>query len=127
MISQAAANLLDNAIKYSPKGGKVVITAAQTADGVSLTISDSGPGIPADKRTAILDRFVRLDSAAGKQGFGLGLSFVAAVAEWHGARLELSDNKPGLRATLRFPAGFNLRSQPVRQVPNEKRVPAEKD
>ena len=127
LISQAAANLLDNAIKYSPKGGKVVIAAAQTADGVSLTITDSGPGIPADKRTAILDRFVRLDSAAGKQGFGLGLSFVAAVAEWHGARLELSDNKPGLRATLRFPAGLNLRAQPVRQVPDEKRVPAEKD
>ncbi len=104
LISQAVANLLDNAIKYSPKGGKVVIEAAQSAGRVSLTIADDGPGIPVDKRTAILDRFARLDSAAGKQGFGLGLSFVAAVAEWHGARLELSDNKPGLRATLEFPA-----------------------
>ena len=103
LISQAAANLLDNAIKYSSKGGTVVIEADQTPDGVSLNISDGGPGIPANKRTAMLDRFVRLDSTAGKQGFGLGLSFVAAVAEWHGARLELSDNQPGLRATLRFP------------------------
>ncbi len=103
LISQAAANLLDNAIKYSPQGGKVAIAASQTSDGASLTIADSGPGIPADKRTAILDRFVRLNSAAQKQGFGLGLSLVAAVAEWHDARLDLSDNKPGLRATLRFP------------------------
>lgn len=102
LISQAAANLLDNAIKYSPRGGTVAIAAVQTTEGARLTISDEGPGIPADKRIAILDRFVRLDSAAGKQGFGLGLSFAAAVAEWHGARLELSDNQPGLRATLRF-------------------------
>ena len=113
LISQAAANLLDNATKYSSKGGTVVIEADQAPDGVSLNISDGGPGIPANRRTAMLDRFVRLDSTAGKQGFGLGLSFVAAVAEWHGARLELSDNKPGLRATLRFPGGPGLHEQPV--------------
>lgn len=123
LLSQAVANLLDNAIKYSPKGGKVVIAAAQTAYGTSLTIADGGPGIPDDKRTAILDRFVRLNSAGGKQGFGLGLSFVAAVSEWHGARLELSDNKPGLRATLSFPAGFSLPAQPLRQGPD---IPAGK-
>ena len=92
---------------------------------MSLTISDSGPGIPEDKRTAILDRFVRLESAAGKQGFGLGLNFAAAVAEWHGARLELSDNKPGLRATLRFPAALSARSQPIRQHSEENHVPAD--
>jgi signal transduction histidine kinase len=104
LISQAAANLLDNAIKYSPKGGRVVISAASIPGGACLTVADNGPGIPKDKRTAILDRFVRLDSAAGKQGFGLGLSFAAAVAEWHGAHLELADNLPGLRVSLRFPA-----------------------
>jgi signal transduction histidine kinase len=113
LISQAAANLLDNAIKYSSKGTTVVIEADQTPDGVSLNISDSGPGIPANKRAAMLDRFVRLESTAGKQGFGLGLSFVAAVAEWHGTRLELSNNEPGLRATLRFPCGPGLHEHPV--------------
>ena len=113
LISQAAANLLDNAIKYSSKGGTVVIEADQTPDGVSLNISDEGPGIPADKRIAMLERFVRLDSTAGKQGFGLGLSFAAAVAEWHGARLELSDNQPGLRATLRFRGSSDLRERHV--------------
>jgi signal transduction histidine kinase len=104
LISQAIANLLDNAIKYSPRGSTVLIATEQSADGLSVTVADRGPGIPPGKRTAILDRFVRLEEAAGKEGFGLGLSFVAAVAEWHGARLELADNEPGLRATLYFPA-----------------------
>ncbi len=103
LISQAAANLLDNAIKYSPKGGRVSISAARSPAGASLTVSDNGPGIPENKRAAMLDRFVRLDQTSGKQGYGLGLSFAAAVAEWHGARLELEDNVPGLRVTLHFP------------------------
>jgi signal transduction histidine kinase len=103
LISQAAANLLDNAIKYSPAGSKAMITVAHDANGASLIVADNGPGIPAAKRTAILDRFVRLEAAAGIEGFGLGLSFVSAVAEWHEARLELTDNKPGLRAALIFP------------------------
>lgn len=104
LISQAAANLLDNAIKYSPSGGKVIITATQEASTVTLTIADRGPGIPADKRATILDRFVRLGTSHDKHGFGLGLSFAAAVAEWHGARLELSDNAPGLCVALVFEA-----------------------
>ena len=69
LISQAAANLLDNAIKYSSKGGTVVIEADQTPDGVSLNISDSGPGIPANERTAMLDRFVRLEFDRRQTGF----------------------------------------------------------
>lgn len=114
LISQAAANLLDNAVKYSPKGGRVVISAGGGPGGATLTVEDNGPGIPEDKRTAILDRFVRLDSTASKQGFGLGLSFAAAVAEWHAARLELQDNMPGLRATLHFPASQSpLKSRPA--------------
>jgi signal transduction histidine kinase len=102
LISQAAANLLDNAIKYSPNGGRVIVSATQDNDVVILTVSDNGAGIPVDKRAMILDRFVRLDSSHDKHGFGLGLSFVAAVAEWHDARLVLSDNTPGLRVALVF-------------------------
>ena len=110
LISQAAANLLDNAIKYSPPGGKVIFAAARTAQGASLTVADNGPGIPEDKRSAITQRFVRLESAATKEGFGLGLSFVAAVADWHGARLELTGNGPGLRAALVFPTAAEGRA-----------------
>jgi signal transduction histidine kinase len=104
LISQAAGNLIDNAIKYCPPQGKVVIAVAQTPEGVALTIADNGPGIPEGKQAAILERFVRLESTAGKPGFGLGLGFVLAVAEWHEAQLTLSSNSPGLRATLFFPA-----------------------
>jgi signal transduction histidine kinase len=114
LISQAAANLLDNAIKYSPAGSKVVITVARDANGASLIVADNGPGIPAAKRPAILDRFVRLEAASGKEGFGLGLSFVLAVAEWHGARLELTDNKPGLSAGLFFPAAMVQADAPAK-------------
>jgi signal transduction histidine kinase len=115
LISQAVGNLLDNAIKYSPRGSTVLIAAEPGAGGPSVTVADNGPGIPPGKRAAILDRFVRLEEAAGKEGFGLGLSFVAAVAEWHGARLELAENGPGLRATLYFPAaGKGEMPQPTR-------------
>jgi signal transduction histidine kinase len=102
LISQAAANLLDNAIKYSTAGGRVSIEVTKNAGRVSFTIADEGPGIPENKRTEILERFVRLEGAASKPGFGLGLSFVMAVAEWHKAQLTLSSNNPGLRATLTF-------------------------
>jgi signal transduction histidine kinase len=115
LISQAIANLLDNAIKYSPPDSTILIAAHQGSAGVSVTVADQGPGIPPGKQSAILERFVRLEGAAGKEGFGLGLSFVAAVAEWHGARLELADNGPGLRATLYFPAtGKEGTPQPAR-------------
>jgi signal transduction histidine kinase len=103
LISQAAANLLDNAIKYSPKGGKVVIEVARSGQGISLSVNDSGSGIPVEKRTVILERFVRLQAASDREGYGLGLNFASAVAGWHGARLELASNNPGLRATLYFP------------------------
>jgi len=102
LISQAASNLLDNAIKYSPSAGRVVISVSKGPQGASLTVADHGPGIPPDKRAVILERFVRLEGTSEKPGFGLGLSFALAVAEWHRAQLTLSDNKPGLRATLTF-------------------------
>ena len=112
LISRAVANLLDNAIKYSPRDSSVLIAVSQSADSASVTVADSGFGIPPEKRTVILDRFVRLEEAVGKEGFGLDLSFVAAVAESHGARLELADNAPGLRATLYFPA-FTITNAPA--------------
>jgi len=115
LIAQAGANLVDNAIKYSPAGSKAVITVAQDANGASLTVTDNGPGIPAAKRTAILDRFVRLEADTNKDGFGLGLSFVSVVAEWHGAQLELTDNMPGLRAALLFPVEIVQEDAPATQ------------
>ena len=103
LIAQAMANLVDNAIKYTPEGGQVRIGVA-VHDGVELSVADSGPGIPPEDRIRVVERFVRLEASRNSPGTGLGLSLVAAVAHFHGAELVLDDNKPtGLKAVLRFP------------------------
>ncbi len=103
LLFQALANLVDNAIKYTPGGGRVAVTVA-LAEGncVVLTVSDSGPGIPEEARDSVLERFVRLDSTRSTPGNGLGLSLVQAVVRLHGARLTLGDNAPGLIIQLTF-------------------------
>jgi signal transduction histidine kinase len=102
LLAQAIANLLDNALKFTPAGGHIQVKL-QTAAGVSeVIVEDDGPGIPADKRELVLGRRVRLDEARNLPGSGLGLSLVAAVAKLHGARLILDDAHPGLRVALRF-------------------------
>jgi signal transduction histidine kinase len=104
LIAQALANLVDNAIKYTPAGGKVRIRAVITPDGVDLSVADSGPGIPEADRSRVTERFVRLEASRNSPGTGLGLSLVAAVAHFHNAELVLEDNTPtGLKAVLRFP------------------------
>jgi signal transduction histidine kinase len=103
LISQALANLVDNAIKYSPAGSEVAIALEHGADGARLIVADNGPGIPADDRNRVVERFVRLESSRNSPGTGLGLSLVSAVARLHEAELVLLDNEPGLRAELRFP------------------------
>ena len=104
LIAQALANLVDNAIKYTPAGGKVRIRAAVNEKGVELSLADSGPGIPLADRPRVTERFVRLEVSRSSPGTGLGLSLVAAVAHFHNAELVLEDNMPtGLMAVLRFP------------------------
>jgi signal transduction histidine kinase len=104
LIAQALANLVDNAIKYTPAGGKVRIRAAITNEGADLSVADSGPGIPLADRQRVTERFVRLEASRNSPGTGLGLSLVAAVAHFHDAELVLEDNAPtGLKAVLRFP------------------------
>ena len=103
LISQALANLVDNAIKYTPPGGRVTIRPAVSFQGVDLRVADTGPGIPPQERPRVVERFVRLEASRNSPGTGLGLSLVAAVAHFHNAQLLLEDNAPGLKATLRFP------------------------
>jgi len=103
LLSQAVADLLDNAVKYTPAGGAVTLTVVGDDDRVGLTVADTGPGVPAADRSRVLERFVRLDASRGGPGAGLGLSLVAAVARLHGATLVLDDNRPGLCVALSFP------------------------
>ena len=99
-MAQAVANLLDNAIKYTPARGRVRVAVERAPGGFAITVADTGPGIPAAERDRVLERFVRLDATRSTPGNGLGLSLVAAVAKLHGASLTLEDNRPGLAVRL---------------------------
>jgi hypothetical protein len=100
MLQQALANLVDNAIKFSPDAGTVRVVAEELPDVVRLTVSDQGPGIPECDRARAPDRFFRGETARNTPGSGLGLALVQAVATLHNGSLELQDNGPGLRAVI---------------------------
>ena len=103
LLAQSIANLLDNAVKYTPEGGKIEVGVAAYDDTVALTIADNGPGIGAADRQRVLERFVRLEELRSSTGSGLGLSLVNAVARLHDAELSLDDNRPGLRVRTHLP------------------------
>ncbi len=106
LLGQAMANLLDNALKYGAAGGapSAITVAAHRNDGeIRIVVADRGPGIPEAERGHVLERFVRLETARSRPGFGLGLSLAAAVARLHGGTLQLEDNEPGLRVVLALP------------------------
>ena len=102
LLAQALANLLDNAIKFTPDGGHIRVVLRGSASEPEVIVEDDGPGIPADKREIVLGRRVRLDEARKFPGSGLGLSLVAAVTKLHGAHLVLDDAGPGLKVSLKF-------------------------
>ena len=102
LLAQALANLLDNALKFTPHGGHVRVQLQGSPSEPEVVVQDDGPGIPADKREIVLGRRVRLDEARNVPGSGLGLSLVAAVTKLHGARLVLDDAGPGLKVSLKF-------------------------
>ena len=104
LLAQAVGNLLDNAIKYTPAGGRIILSLTAKGPQTVITVADNGPGIPPELRDKALQRFVRLDSSRSTPGNGLGLSLVKAVAERHAASLVLGDNHPGLRVSLCFTA-----------------------
>ncbi len=102
LLFQALTNLIDNAIKYTPQGGRVALEIEPDDAGITLTVADSGPGIPADAYDKVTERFFRLEQSRTTPGSGLGLSLVAAVARLHRARLRFADGRPGLRVSLVF-------------------------
>lgn len=100
LVAQAVGNLLDNAIKFTPEGGRISVTLRPVAGGGDIIVEDNGPGIPEDQRAAAVQRFQRLARDSTASGSGLGLSIVAATAHLHAGRLRLEDATPGLRAVL---------------------------
>lgn len=108
LLFQMFTNLVDNAIKYTPPGGTVQIRLiSEMADSEfshSVTIDDSGPGIPAVERKNVFRRFYRVESSRSEQrGHGLGLSLVQAIAKYHRGDVVLSSSNPGLRVRVRLP------------------------
>jgi signal transduction histidine kinase len=133
LISQALANLVENAIKYgkpvaaaqplsadavSGAGKEILIEARREGDQVLLSVIDHGPGIPAADRKHAVERFVRLEASRTQPGSGLGLSLAAAVATLHGGELRLGDAHPGLAATLAIPALAGVSDRLAAQTPD---------
>lgn len=131
-------NLVDNAVRHSPRGGKVNVRLEQTASaqaglhrlpappaatGVRLTVEDGGPGIPIAERERVFDRFFRRADAA-EGGSGLGLAIVKTIADRHQARVELEDAEPhGLRVIVTFPATPDARAQSTDDIARRGQAP----
>jgi hypothetical protein len=108
LLLQAVANLLDNAVKFSPAGGRILLSAEALPGAVEIRVADGGPGIAPPDRARAGERFFRADAARSTPGSGLGLSLVRAVAHLHGGDLLLGDAEPGaappgLLARIRLP------------------------
>lgn len=104
LITQMLVNLIENAIRHSPPGARISLILSQRMSVVTAVITDTGPGVPEPEQEKIFQRFYRLEASRTTTGSGLGLSLVSAIADLHGIRISLSDNHPGLRVTLEFPA-----------------------
>ena len=103
LLTQMIVNLIENALAHTPTGTRIEIAVSGSDGGSAIAVSDDGPGVPAEARSRIFQRFYRLDASRGAGGSGLGLSLVAAIAELHGATVALNDNAPGLRVTVSLP------------------------
>ena len=100
LLFQLFANLLDNAVKYSPNASEVTLSLDQQDGKSMITIADHGMGIPKEDRDKVFERFYRSDQSRNTQGCGLGLSLVKAILDQHGGNISLSDNQPGLNVTI---------------------------
>ena len=101
LMREALSNLIDNAIKFTPAGGMVQIGARMTEGRPFVLVSDTGVGVPPQERAKIFDRFYRGERSGQTPGHGLGLSIAETIANLHGFKLTVEDNKPGARFELR--------------------------
>jgi signal transduction histidine kinase len=103
-LGQAINNLLDNALKYTPAGGRVAIATRTEGDAVTVRVEDNGPGVPVAERDAIFRRMYRGDASRSQRGLGLGLSLVKAIVESHGGTVTVDEaHGGGARFTVRLP------------------------
>ena len=115
-LRQVLTNLLDNAIRYTPDGGRIVVTAEPAPGGVALAVRDSGQGIPPDHLARIFERFYRVDPSRSREegGTGLGLAIVKHIVEAHGGRVEAeSELGAGTTVTAWVPGASPARDRGV--------------
>lgn len=102
LLAQAFANLIDNAVKFTPEGGRIDVSCGSREGEGEIVIADSGPGILPEYRAKVFEKFFRLEQSRHTKGNGLGLSLVAAIVRIHNAGITLEDNAPGLKAIIRI-------------------------
>ena len=106
LLTQSLANLIENALRHTPAGTTIALALTRDpSGGARLEVQDSGPGVPVADLPRLPRRFFRAEASRSTPGNGLGLSRVAATADLHGATLDVTDARPGLRVTIRFAAG----------------------
>jgi signal transduction histidine kinase len=103
LLVQMLANLVENALRHTPRGSTITLSLNDTPQGPRGTVADTGPGIPEEAREKVFRPFYRLEASRSTPGSGLGLAMVAAIAGMHGIEVALAGNEPGLRVTLAFP------------------------
>ena len=102
LLTQMFSNLIENAIRHTPSGTRILIRLAVSGNTVAASVEDNGPGIPLGEYDKVFRRFYRLTSSRSTPGYGLGLALVAAIANLHNAKIEPSVNHPGLRCVISF-------------------------
>ena len=102
LLFEAVANLVDNAVKFTPDGGRVELALLSRGNESVIRVTDSGPGIPESERDDVTKRFFRSDKSRGTKGLGLGLSLVAAIVKLHGFQLAITPG-PGCKVEIVCP------------------------
>ncbi len=103
LLFQAFANLLENAIKYTPEHGRISLFLKSSDSQVTVVIADNGPGVPETEKEGIFVRFHRLDQSRNSPGSGLGLSMTKAIVHLHKGSVEPENNEPGMRMVVQIP------------------------
>ena len=122
LIEQVLINLLENAIKYTPPGSPIELSAIGARDVVTVTVADRGPGIPPGDEQRVFEKFYRARSGDGSAGVGLGLTICRGIIEAHGGRIWI-ENRSGSGAAFRFTLPLEGTPPPVAP---EMEAPADK-